>query len=247
MDDLLVECPIHLDAVSINDILVFKCGHGFCEPCLEEHFAHHGHSGHPSCPTCRKPIRRKEAFPLFLAAAQPSTGSQSTSQPTAEAAHTRLSRELKEAKAAHANCSGRFIELQHEIDTLRQDGAHYNHTMQHLRDRYELLEARLAREADNSARAREESNRMKEEVTKLQVEDHKTSRALEQALKEIQVQVDRAKLFQGYIEQYKHKVTTLDLPSLLLLTTCSVILRRRKERRLKMPIANCYPGRRMTR
>ena len=26
MADLLVECPIHLDAVSINDILVFKCG-----------------------------------------------------------------------------------------------------------------------------------------------------------------------------------------------------------------------------
>ena len=119
-----------------------------------------------------------------------------------------MSRELKEAKTAHANCSGRFIELQHEIDTLRQDGAHHNQTIQHLRDRYELLEARLARETDNSARAREEGNRMKEEVTRLQVENHKTSRALEQALKDVQVQVERVKLFQGYIEQYKHKVFT---------------------------------------
>ena len=50
---------------------------------------------------------------------------------------------------------------------------------------------------------------MKEEATKLQVESHKTSRALEQALKEVQVQVERVKLFQGYIERYKHKVATL--------------------------------------
>ncbi|KAN0088167.1 hypothetical protein V8E55_005224 [Tylopilus felleus] len=204
MGDLLVECPIHLDAVSINDILVFKCGHGFCEPCLEEHSAHHGRS-HLSCPTCRKPIRKKEAISLFLSPAQPSTGTQSTSRPTTEAAHTRLLRELNEAKAAHANCSYQFIELHDEIDTLRRDGAHQKQTTQLLRGRYELLEERLAREADNAARAKEESNRMKEEVTKLQVENLKTSRALEQAMKDVQIQVERVKQFQGFIAQYKHK------------------------------------------
>jgi hypothetical protein len=224
-------------------------GHGFCEPCLEEHFAHHGQSSNLSCPTCRKPVRRKEAFPLFLAPAQSSTGSHGISHPTAEAAHTRSIRELKEVKAAHANCSGRFIGLQHEIDTLRRDDAHHHQTILHLRDRCELLEGRLAKEADNSARAREESNRMKEDVTKLQVENHKTSRALEQSLKDVQVQLDRVKLFQGYIEQYKHKVVTLiTVPSISKLTTASVILRRRKERRSKMPTTTYYyPGRRMTR
>lgn len=187
-------------------------GHGFCEPCLEEHFAHHGPS-HLSCPTCRKPVRRKEAFPLFLAPAQP--GTTQSSHPTAEASHTRLSRELKEARAAHANCPERFIGLQHEIDTLRQDGAHYNQTILLLRGRYELLEERVAKEADNYARAREESNRMKEEVTKLQVENHKISKAQEQALKEVQAQLERVKVFQGYIEQYKHKVFCLPSPLFL--------------------------------
>ena len=223
-------------------------GHGFCEPCLEEHFAH-GQSNHLSCPTCRKPVRRKEAFPLFLAPAQLSVGSQS-SHPAAEAAHTRLIRDLREAKAAHAHCAGRFVELQHEVDALRRDGDHHNQTIQHLRGRCELLEERLAKEADNSARAREESNRTKEEATKLQVENHKTSRALEQALKDVQVQLERVKLFQGYIEQYKHKVVTLiTIRSISKLTTCSVIWRRRKERRSKMPITTYYhpgPGRRMT-
>ncbi|KAI9464704.1 hypothetical protein HD554DRAFT_2121081 [Boletus coccyginus] len=192
MDDLLIECPIHLDAVSINDILVFRCGHGFCEPCLEEHFSH-GQSSRVSCPTCRKPIRRKEAVPLFLAPAQP-TGTQigAGSSQTADAARTRLIRELKEAKATHADCPGRFIGLHHEIEILRRDAAHHNQTIHQL-------------QANNAARAREESSRMKEEMTKLQVESHKTSRALEQALKEVQVQVERVKLFQGYIEQYKHK------------------------------------------
>lgn len=155
-------------------------------------------------------------------------------------------RELKEATAAHANCSGQFIDLQREISALRQDGAHYNQTIQHLRGRYELLEERLAKEADNSARAREESDRMREEVTKLQVENHKISKALEQALKDVQVQLERVKQFQGYIERYKHKVFCFAIASNSKLTTCSAILRRRKGRQLRMPIIAHYPGRRMT-
>lgn len=130
-------------------------------------------------------------------------------------------RELKEAKAAHANCSGRFIGLQHEIDTLRQDGAHYNQTILLIRGRYELLEERLAKEADNYARAREESNRTKEEVTKLQVENHKISKALEHASKEVEVQLERVKVFQGYIERYKHKVFCS--PSFLFLDSQPVV------------------------
>ncbi|KAF9224061.1 hypothetical protein BS17DRAFT_808353, partial [Gyrodon lividus] len=73
MDDLLIECPIHLDAVSINDVLVLKCGHGFCEPCLDALFAHRARITEITCPTCRKPIKRRDAFPLFLAPARPST------------------------------------------------------------------------------------------------------------------------------------------------------------------------------
>lgn len=115
-------------------------------------------------------------------------------------------RELREAKAAHANCPKRFAGLQHEIDTLGQEGVRHNQRIQHLCDRYELLEGRLAKEADNSARAKEESNRMKEEVTKLQVENHKLSKAHDEAVKEIQVQLERVKMFQGCIERHKHKV-----------------------------------------
>ncbi|KAI6112985.1 hypothetical protein F5141DRAFT_1110831 [Pisolithus sp. B1] len=65
MDELQVECPIHLDAVPLKDILAFNCGHGFCVPCLDAHF-----SSRPTrvsaCPTCRNPIKRKDAFQLFL-------------------------------------------------------------------------------------------------------------------------------------------------------------------------------------
>lgn len=65
MDELQVECPIHLDAVPLKEILAFNCGHGFCVPCLDALF-----SSRPSrvsaCPTCRKSIRRRDAFQLFL-------------------------------------------------------------------------------------------------------------------------------------------------------------------------------------
>ena len=127
-----------------------------------------------------------------------------------EAFHTWMMRELREVRAVHADCPGLLMELQREIDTLRQDGAYHDQTIQHLRDRYDLLEGRLAREADNSARAKEESDRMREEVVKLQVENHKISKALEEASKDVQIQLERVKMFQGYTKRYQQKVCSCD-------------------------------------
>lgn len=63
-DELLVECSIHLDAVPLKDVRSFKCGHGFCNTCIETLFQ----AGPPpfKCPTCRKRIQRKDAFQIFL-------------------------------------------------------------------------------------------------------------------------------------------------------------------------------------
>ncbi|KAG1795087.1 uncharacterized protein HD556DRAFT_1526827 [Suillus plorans] len=76
-DELLVECSIHLDGVPLKDIRSFKCGHGFCNTCIENLFQ----AGPPpfKCPTCRKRIQRKDAFQIFLnphqSLTQPSTQS----------------------------------------------------------------------------------------------------------------------------------------------------------------------------
>ncbi|KAG2075589.1 hypothetical protein BDR04DRAFT_1091090 [Suillus decipiens] len=63
-DELLVECSIHLDGVPLKDVRLFKCGHGFCNTCIENLFQ----AGPPpfKCPTCRKRIQRKDAFQIFL-------------------------------------------------------------------------------------------------------------------------------------------------------------------------------------
>lgn len=63
-DELLVECSIHLDSVPLKDVRLFKCGHGFCNTCIENLFQ----AGPPpfKCPTCRKRIQRKDAFQIFL-------------------------------------------------------------------------------------------------------------------------------------------------------------------------------------
>lgn len=63
-DELLVECSIHLDSVPLKDVRLFRCGHGFCNTCIENLFQ----AGPPpfKCPTCRKRIQRKDAFQIFL-------------------------------------------------------------------------------------------------------------------------------------------------------------------------------------
>ncbi|KAL4062569.1 hypothetical protein J3A83DRAFT_4417908 [Scleroderma citrinum] len=71
MTQIQVQCPIHLDSVPLKQIHVFKCGHGFCIPCLNAHFAQR--SGGILCPTCRKPIKRRDAFPLYLEPARSMT------------------------------------------------------------------------------------------------------------------------------------------------------------------------------
>ncbi|OAX40150.1 hypothetical protein K503DRAFT_21433 [Rhizopogon vinicolor AM-OR11-026] len=63
MDELLIDCSIHLDGVPLKDVRTFKCGHGFCKTCVETLFA-----GPPpfKCPTCRKRISRKDGLQIFL-------------------------------------------------------------------------------------------------------------------------------------------------------------------------------------
>ncbi|KAG9313080.1 hypothetical protein JVU11DRAFT_6520 [Chiua virens] len=160
-----------------------------------------------SCPTCRKPVRRKDAFPLFLTPAHPSTQASTShnGHPVAERYHERLLRELKETRAAHADCSERSLELQHEIDTLRRDNALFNQTIQHLQDRYQLLEERLVKEASKSTYVSEQSKRWKEETAKLSVEKHKAVEDYRQALEREKAQQERVKQYQGYIDRYKRK------------------------------------------
>ncbi|KAJ8591786.1 hypothetical protein M405DRAFT_813805 [Rhizopogon salebrosus TDB-379] len=64
MDDLLLECSIHLDGVPLKDMRTFKCGHGFCITCINTLF----NTGASSfkCPTCRKCIHREDALQIFL-------------------------------------------------------------------------------------------------------------------------------------------------------------------------------------
>lgn len=70
-DELLVECSIHLDGVPLKDVRSFKCGHGFCNACIDNLFQ----AGPPpfKCPTCRKRIQRKDAFQIFLNPHRPLT------------------------------------------------------------------------------------------------------------------------------------------------------------------------------
>ncbi|OAX41389.1 hypothetical protein K503DRAFT_854710 [Rhizopogon vinicolor AM-OR11-026] len=63
MDELLLECPIHLDGVPLKDVRTFKCGHGFCEACINTLFA--GPSPF-QCPTCRQCIKREDGRHIFL-------------------------------------------------------------------------------------------------------------------------------------------------------------------------------------
>ncbi|KAF8839014.1 hypothetical protein BDN67DRAFT_1070372 [Paxillus ammoniavirescens] len=260
MDDLFVECPIHLDAVSINDILVLKCGHGFCEPCLDAIFAHRARTNETTCPTCRKPIKRRDAFPLFLAPAKPFTQPRRSSlPPTASPRHsppsididliasdvegsaldiisqlkeknrsfasenrtlkTRLRNEqrvaetlrlqliedLEEARETHAACSTRYTALQDEFNALRDDDAQHRYTIQNIRAQNGTLETQLVKAGESSARAWKDNDKMREEVMKLLAENQKAAKALEQARKEAQEELQRAKAFRGYMEGYKRK------------------------------------------
>lgn len=78
-DELLVECSIHLDGVPLKDVRSFKCGHGFCNTCIENLFQ----AGPPpfKCPTCRKRIQRKDAIQIFLNPHRPLT------QPSTQSAY----------------------------------------------------------------------------------------------------------------------------------------------------------------
>ncbi|KIM68274.1 hypothetical protein SCLCIDRAFT_20655 [Scleroderma citrinum Foug A] len=124
MDEIQVECPIHLDSVSLKHILAFKCGHGFCTTCLDAHFAHR--SSGIVCPTCRKPVKRKDAFPLFLSPARFASQSRPpsspppipTSRPGSPAAGIDLTSCDDEASSINSRLRERNIALTCEIGSL---------------------------------------------------------------------------------------------------------------------------------
>lgn len=162
MDELHVECPIHLDAVPLKDILAFNCGHGFCVPCLDAHF-----SSRPTrvsaCPTCRSPIKRKDAFQLFLTPTRSmsqirASSPHLTSHPTPVIDLTTPNEEipsvliswLKEKNSA----------LLSEINTLRDD----------LRRARSAAESHMTLQAnleDENSRLRGECDRSREEISGL--------------------------------------------------------------------------------
>ncbi|KIK75180.1 hypothetical protein PAXRUDRAFT_835765 [Paxillus rubicundulus Ve08.2h10] len=260
MDDLLVVCPIHLDAVSINNILVLKCGHGFCEPCLDAIFAHRARTNGITCPTCRKPIKRRDAIALFLASAKPSTQPRLPSPPpvapsrpsspdididliasgaegsasdlisqlkeknrsfasenrtlktrlcneqrVAEALRLQLINDLEGVRETHAAFSIRYTALQDEFSALRDDDAQHRYTIQNLRAQNGTLETRLVKAEESAARAWKDNEKTREEVMKLLAENQKAAKALEQARKEAQEELQRAKTFREYMERYKRR------------------------------------------
>ncbi|KAF9038636.1 hypothetical protein BJ165DRAFT_403451 [Panaeolus papilionaceus] len=55
-------CPICLNNHSIDQFLVFPCGHGFCSNCTHQLFE----QSRPKCPNCRVHIHRRESHQVFL-------------------------------------------------------------------------------------------------------------------------------------------------------------------------------------
>jgi hypothetical protein len=239
-------------------------GHGFCEPCLDAIFAHRARTNEITCPTCRKPIKRRDAFPLFLAPAKPFTQPHRSSPPpaassrpsspnididliasdvegsssqlisqlkeknrsfasenhtlktrlrneqrVAETLRLQLIEDLEEAKETHAACPTRYAALQDEFNNLRDDDAQYRYTIQNLRAQNGTLETQLVKAGESSARAWKDNDKTREEVMKLLAENQKAAKALEQARKEAQEELQRAKAFRGYVEVYRRKVSYL--------------------------------------
>ncbi|PPR07004.1 hypothetical protein CVT24_011090 [Panaeolus cyanescens] len=55
-------CPICLNNHSIDQFLVFPCGHGFCSNCTHQLFE----QSRPKCPNCRVSIHRRDSHQVFL-------------------------------------------------------------------------------------------------------------------------------------------------------------------------------------
>ncbi|KAH7914584.1 hypothetical protein BJ138DRAFT_345767 [Hygrophoropsis aurantiaca] len=64
MQELSVECPIHLGDVPLKEIKVYKCGHGFCATCIIDFFDACRRA--KPCPVCRQSIKSTDAVSLYL-------------------------------------------------------------------------------------------------------------------------------------------------------------------------------------
>lgn len=152
MDEIQVECPIHLDSVSLKHILAFQCGHGFCTTCLDAHFAHR--SSGIMCPTCRKPIKRKDAFPLFLAPARSTSQSRPPSSLPASrqgspAADIDLTSRDDEASSVTSRLREKNLALTFEIrslDTRLRRAEEAEENIRHVHEVYVNAHQHLERE-----------------------------------------------------------------------------------------------------
>lgn len=158
MDELLVECSIHLDGVPLKDVRTFKCGHGFCTTCIDNLFQ----AGPPpfKCPTCRKRIARKDAFQIFLnphrSLTQP--GTQSTRRESGVDIDFTLSddpdstteRVISLRKKTRENASElqrlnkRLEQLQRNLSSAKEEHDELDDQHQELQREYDLLEAQHA-------------------------------------------------------------------------------------------------------
>ncbi|KAF9233462.1 hypothetical protein BU15DRAFT_80071 [Melanogaster broomeanus] len=128
-----------------------------------------------------------------------------TDQRRAEASRLQLVDDLEDARATHASCSTLRAALQDEVEILRRKDSEHNHGIQNLRAQFEILDKRFRKDAESSARILEENDKIREEVMKLRAENHKAVKALEQARKELQEELQRGTLYKGCIERYKRK------------------------------------------
>ncbi|KAH7890892.1 hypothetical protein F5I97DRAFT_101912 [Phlebopus sp. FC_14] len=266
MDDLLIECPIHLDTVSIKDVLVFKCGHGFCASCLDAHFSSHMRMAGTTCPTCRKPVKRKDAFPIFLAPARPLTQARLASSPppiassragspqvdidltlsdaedvvsiasfkaktrslvleirslttrlraaqnrvqSVETSHLQLQAEHDALRKSHTDTGLVLLAIQEEHARLKEAEIRKEAEVRSLRDQCEMLEKRRTKEAEISAHAWEENEKMNEEVKKMRAESQKAMKAKTQAEKDAAHWKESANYFEKCVQKYKGKVPNM--------------------------------------
>ncbi|KAI6023820.1 hypothetical protein BKA83DRAFT_678762 [Pisolithus microcarpus] len=193
MDELHVECPIHLDAT----FLAFNCGHGFCVPCLDAHF-----SSRPTRERCIPALPHPHSIycPRYCASSPHLTPHPTPvidlTTPNEEIPSVLISW-LKEKNSA----------LLSEINTLRDD----------LRRARSAVESHMTLQAnleDENSRLRGECDRSREEISGLRevnmrAQGRNLQRALtakRQAIDETRNERDRVRLFEGRCQTFKKQL-----------------------------------------
>ncbi|KAI6006701.1 hypothetical protein F5J12DRAFT_832458 [Pisolithus orientalis] len=233
--DFQVECPIHLDFVPLRDILAFSCGHCFCVPCLDAHFASRP-TRVSACPACRSTIRRKDAFQLFLtirSTSQKRTSCpRSTPHPTPvidlntsddeaplvlisqlkEKNRTLLSEisslrdDLRRAQLAADSWATLQTSFKDENSRLKRECDWLLEENLRIEGQRESLELRCTQEKEISTRLSIDNDRLKEELAKVKAELQKSLTSKRQAAEETRNERDRVKLFEERCQKFKRQL-----------------------------------------